>query len=159
MGQLQITDIKNDDGIDQSIELREDMAQIFIDMMELFSAKSKDYTNSNGAVFEDSGLMGQHLKLTDKVKKLRKTMWDAEILREAEGLMGGSYVVSEAREWLGLRFEDTEEILMDIVGHCALAISILRSRAEEKKVEDEKVRSKVESDILRGATASDLGPF
>ena len=136
------------------IDLRDDMAEIFIDMMKLFSAKSKDYTNSNGAVFEDSGLIGQHLKLTDKVKKLRKTMWDAEIVREARALG----VTADNGDLLELQFEDTEEILMDIVGHCALAISILRKREQKRVAENREKRRKLE-EFMEAEPVSQIGLF
>ena len=143
-GHICITE--NEDGITRDIELRLDMAKIFVDAMSLFSVKSKDYTNSNGAVFEDSGLIGQHLKLTDKVKKLRKTMWDSEIVREAQAL--GATVADDNP--IALEFEGTEEILMDIIGHCALAISIVRRRELEERLAASEARSRIEEAISEG---------
>lgn len=108
-------------------------AGILGDAWELFERKSKDYTNSGGQVFEDSGLMGQFMKMRDKISKLKKPLWDAEILRLAEEHLGGSHIVGSAREELGLEFENAEEILMDLIGHSLLAISVLRKRDEAYK--------------------------
>lgn len=100
-------------------------SDIFQEAHSLFRQKSQDYTNSGGEVFEDSGLLGQYMKIRDKAKKLKKPMWDAEILREAE-LLGASVREGET----DLRFEPAEEILMDMMGHAVLAISVLRRREE-----------------------------
>lgn len=153
-GELRLSDVGGEKIVDETISLREDMANIFVDAMKLFSAKSQDYTNSNGAVFEDSGLMGQHLKLTDKVKKLRKTMWDAEIIREARNLG----ITADNGDLQQLRFEDTEEILMDVIGHCALAISILRGREEERKRDNENIRERL-SGSLSDTPVGQVGLF
>ena len=153
-GELRLSDVGGEKIVDETISLREDMANIFVDAMKLFSAKSQDYTNSNGAVFEDSGLMGQHLKLTDKVKKLRKTMWDAEIIREARNLG----ITADNGDLQQLRFEDTEEILMDIVGHCALAISILRNR-EAERVSSNRAKREIKNDELAEATLGQVSLF
>ncbi len=103
---------------------------IWEDAHELFRRKSKDYTNSNGQVFEDSGLLGQYMKLSDKIKKLKKPMWDAEIVRQAELLSEDTegFRDSFSTANFDLGFEGAEEIMMDIMGHCILAISILRKR-------------------------------
>lgn len=103
---------------------RNNYDEIFAEAKELFDRKSKDYTNSSGQVFEDSGLMGQFMKMRDKVKKLQKPMWDAEIVREARRLG----LTASSQDLAKLEFEDAEEILKDMIGHAVLAISILKSR-------------------------------
>lgn len=103
-------------------------AGILGDAWELFERKSKDYTNSGGQVFEDSGLMGQFMKMRDKISKLKKPLWDAEILRQANEMVGAKTGTEDAISDLNLEFEDAEEIMMDLVGHCLLAISVLRRR-------------------------------
>ena len=120
---------------DNEVDLSEDVIDALLGAIDLFSEKSKDYTGSSGKpLHEDSGLMGQYLKLRDKIEKLRKTMWDAEIVREAQRL-GADVEKCD----LSLRFEGTEEILNDVIGHCVLAISILRKRDQadrRKKLEE-----------------------
>ena len=93
-------------------------------------------------------------KLTDKVKKLRKTMWDAEIIREARNLG----ITADNGDLQQLRFEDTEEILMDVIGHCALAISILRDREEERKRDNENIRERL-SGSLSDTPVGQVGLF
>ena len=129
---------------------------IFEDAEDLFERKSEDYTNSSGEVFEDSGLMGQFMKIRDKSKKLKKPMWDAEIVREAK-LLG---LATSSEELIKLQFEDTEEILMDLMGHAVLAISILRKRkaAAEAKTAAMAARSIVSGRVLGGEmTVSETG--
>lgn len=83
-----------------------------------FVKKSEDYNNSGGAVSDNFGLMGQFMKLTDKIHKLRKPMWDDEINRRA------GVPVDK------LHFESAEEILDDIIGHAMLAKLEIKSRRE-----------------------------
>lgn len=83
-----------------------------------FVKKSEDYNNSGGAVSDNFGLMGQFMKLTDKIHKLRKPMWDDEINRRA------GVPVDK------LHFESAEEILDDIIGHAMLAKLELKQRRE-----------------------------
>ena len=85
-----------------------------------FLKKNQDYQTSTGNVSENFGLMGQYMKLTDKIHKLRTPMWDDEILRQA----GKEGVVKE------LNFEGAEEILRDIIGHCFLALDFMEQRDE-----------------------------
>lgn len=104
-------------------------AGILGDAWELFERKSKDYTNSGGQVFEDSGLMGQFMKMRDKIAKLKKPMWDREVLRQAAAMAGRTDPRFTAETpHLNLEFEGAEEILMDLIGHSLLAISVLRER-------------------------------
>jgi hypothetical protein len=118
---------------DNEVDLSEDVIDVLLGAIDLFSEKSKDYTSSSGKpLHEDSGLMGQYLKLRDKIEKLRKTMWDAEIIREARALG----VTASNGDLTKLRFEDTEEILNDVIGHCILAISILRKRDKADRRKD-----------------------
>lgn len=81
--------------------------------LELFIAKQRDYTNSGGHIGDNFGFMGQYMKMHDKVAKLRKPLWDNEILKEA------------TPETSPLQFEDTREILYDLVGHILLTLSYL----------------------------------
>lgn len=104
-------------------------AGILGDVWELFERKSKDYTNSGGQVFEDSGLMGQFMKMRDKISKLKKPLWDREIRRQAAEMAGRTDPRFTAETpHLNLEFEGPEEIIMDLIGHCLLAISVLRER-------------------------------
>ena len=108
-------------------------AGILGDAWELFERKSKDYTNSGGQVFEDSGLLGQFMKMRDKISKLKKPLWDAEILRQAQQIRNVPPQEATAEDVailneIDLEFEGAEEIMMDLVGHCLLAISVLRER-------------------------------
>ena len=84
-----------------------------------FRRKSEDYQTSTGNVSENFGLMGQYMKLTDKIHKLRRPMWDNEILRQAT-----------PESLPEFNFESTEEILRDIIGHCFLALDFMEQRDE-----------------------------
>lgn len=90
--------------------------------VDQFNKKNQDYTNSGGAVSENFGILGQYMKLVDKVHKLRKPMWDSEIVRQAMNL---GHVTKRAEE---LNFEDAQEILDDIIGHALLAKLHLKER-------------------------------
>lgn len=104
-----------------------DQARAVINMLpawiNLFVKKNQDYTNSGGQVADNFGIMGQFMKLTDKVHKLRKPLWDCEIQRQA-GLAPDKNYPSD------LNFEDAAEILDDIIGHCMLTKLYLK---EQKK--------------------------
>lgn len=84
--------------------------------LELFIAKQRDYTNSGGHIGDNFGFMGQYMKMHDKVAKLRKPLWDNEILKEA------------TPETSPLQFEGTREILYDLVGHILLTLSYLEEQ-------------------------------
>lgn len=94
---------------------------------EEFVKKSADYQTSSGNVSENFGLMGQYMKLTDKIHKLRKSMWDAEVVKEA---MGQGLSNPKPDVTAPFQFEGTEEILRDVIGHCFLALDFI---AEQKK--------------------------
>lgn len=104
-----------------------DQAQEVIDMLAewavQFNLKNQDYTNSDGNVADNFGVMGQFMKLKDKIQKLKKPLWDAEIVRQAieMGLEHG-YVPGD------MNYEGPEEILDDIIGHALLAKLKLRER-------------------------------
>lgn len=87
-----------------------------------FNRKNQDYTNSGGAVSDNFGILGQYMKLVDKVHKLRKPMWDGEIVRQAMSL---GHVTKRAEE---LNYEDAQEILDDVIGHALLAKLYLQER-------------------------------
>jgi hypothetical protein len=85
-------------------------------ILQLFAAKSKDYTNGDGVGASDSlGVPGQWLKLRGKVDKLKRPLWD------------------ERGEGEEFQFESVQEVLSDIVGHVFLA-----------KLHYERARAKVE---------------
>lgn len=92
-----------------------------------FVKKNSDYQTSSGNVSENFGLMGQYMKLNDKIHKLRKSMWDAEVVKEA---MGQGLSNPKPDVTAPFQFEGTEEILRDIIGHCFLALDFI---AEENK--------------------------
>ena len=95
-----------------------DVLSMFEPWARQFVKKNQDYNNSGGAVSDNFGLMGQFMKLTDKIHKLRKPMWDDEINRRA------GVPVDK------LHFESAEEILDDIIGHAMLAKLELKQRRE-----------------------------
>ncbi|AOE44874.1 hypothetical protein BI084_gp62 [Gordonia phage Terapin] len=92
-----------------------------------FVRKNADYQTSTGNVSENFGLMGQYMKLTDKIHKLRKPMHDAEILRQAEGLGAD---VDPDLYLAPFQFEGTEEILRDLIGHAFLALDFIKQQKE-----------------------------
>lgn len=95
---------------------------------EEFEAKNRDYQTSTGNVSENFGLMGQYMKLTDKIHKLRKSMWDAEVIKEA---MGQGLSNPKPDVTTPFQFEGTEEILRDIIGHCFLALDFIEQKRSE----------------------------
>jgi hypothetical protein len=74
-----------------------------------FNQRNADYRDADG--FEPSevlGIRGQFAELWRKVWKLKNALWDG-------------------REMVG---ESAEEILMDLMGHCALAIDMIRRKRD-----------------------------
>lgn len=99
-----------------------DQAQRVFDMIipwaDQFNRKNQDYTNSGGAVSDNFGIMGQFMKLTDKIHKLRKPMWDVR-------LRGATEHEDD------LNYESADEILDDIIGHAFLAKLYLQEEREK----------------------------
>lgn len=72
--------------------------------LDLYIRRSSDYTDADG--FDPSevlGVQGQFAEVWRKVWKLKNSMWDG-------------------REMVG---EGPREILMDLIGHCLLAIDMI----------------------------------
>ena len=88
---------------------------------EEFCLKSQDYETSDGNVSESFALMGQYMKLTDKIRKLKRKMWDEQVIEEAVRI--GAMEQLDLDEY---NFEGPEEILRDIIGHCFLALDFLQ---------------------------------
>ncbi|AWY06166.1 hypothetical protein PBI_SUZY_61 [Gordonia phage Suzy] len=98
-----------------------------------FVRKNADYQTSTGNVSENFGLMGQYMKLTDKIHKLRRPMWDAEISEawyqaNKEMIARLGIEVSDRQEQFN--FEGAEEILRDLIGHAFLALDFIRQQKE-----------------------------
>lgn len=106
---------------------------------EEFEAKNRDYQTSTGNVSENFGLMGQYMKLTDKIHKLRKSMWDAEVIKEA---MGQGLSNPKPDVTTPFQFEGTEEILRDIIGHCFLALDFIEQKAKEDRTKEIQARQR-----------------
>lgn len=83
-----------------------------------FVRKNSDYTTAGGGVSDQFHVMGQYMKLHDKVAKLKRPLWDNP-LREEQGL-------EPSPEF---NFESAEEILDDIIGHCFLTKHYLRTKS------------------------------
>ena len=109
-----------------------------------FVKKSEDYNNSGGAVSDNFGLMGQFMKLTDKIHKLRKPMWDDEINRRA------GVPVDK------LHFESAEEILDDIIGHAMLAKLEIKNRREAIPKKTKGVNIEIDEAALRRVSQDPL---
>lgn len=71
-------------------------------VIEKFLLAGEDY----GEVFRDLGLRGQYSDIHRKVAKLKKVLWDGEVLNR----------------------EDAEDILGDLVGNCLIALYLIRER-------------------------------
>ena len=72
-----------------------------------FQRKSQDYQNSGGNVSQNFGVLGQYMKLADKILKLRRPLWDERV--------GPPSSITTS-----FNFESTQEILDDIIGHAFL---------------------------------------
>ncbi len=107
---------------------------------EEFMRKNQDYQTSSGNVSENFGLMGQYMKLTDKIHKLRRYMWDLEVIRQAVEMTGSkpndTKLIEEfSPRWCSAtcypkpyNFEGAEEQLRDIIGHAFLALDFINER-------------------------------
>lgn len=95
---------------------------------EEFMRKSQDYQTSSGNVSENFNLMGQYMKLTDKIHKLRRFMWEMEIVREAVQITGTKPNDTKLLEEFSYNFEGAEEQLRDIIGHAFLALDFINER-------------------------------
>lgn len=105
-----------------------------------FCEKSSDYQTSTGNVSENFGLMGQYMKLTDKIHKLRKPMWDDEVIEEIGRL--GHDLPADVVKRPDFHFESTEEILRDIIGHCFLALDFIEQKAKEDRAKEIQARQR-----------------
>jgi hypothetical protein len=88
------------------------------EFIEQFLEKNKDYTSKPMPGFPEGfenadvlGIQGQFAELWRKIWKLRKSLW------EGEELVG----------------EQPREVLMDLIGHCFLAIDMIDRAVEEKR--------------------------
>lgn len=75
-------------------------SEIFPDALKLFFQKNRDY----GATSFDLGAAGQFAEIWRKVGKLKGPMWEGK----------------------SLEFEQADEILKDLIGHCLLSLYFLR---------------------------------
>lgn len=108
-----------------------------------FARKNQDYTNSGGAVSDNFGIMGQFMKLTDKIHKLRKPMWDIR-------LRGATEHEDD------LNYESADEILDDIIGHAFLAKLYLAQEREKNYKPKTGMNPKKD---LRDPFTADVGPM
>lgn len=84
---------------------REIVEMILPMVIQLFVTKSKDYELANGKNVSDRwGVVGQYMKLADKVDKLERPLF----IDRGKGEE--------------LKHESVEEVLMDIIGHALLTI-------------------------------------
>lgn len=100
-----------------------EVIDLMLEWVHQFNLKNQDYTNSDGNVADNFGVMGQFMKLKDKIHKLKKPLWDNQILIQA-GLLSPKGPIRPQ----DMNFEDAEEILDDIIGHALLAKLKLRER-------------------------------
>ena len=121
-----------------------DVLSMFEPWARQFVKKNQDYNNSGGAVSDNFGLMGQFMKLTDKIHKLRKPMWDDEINRRA------GVPVDK------LHFESAEEILDDIIGHAMLAKLEIKNRREAIPKKTKGVNIEIDEAALRRVSQDPL---
>lgn len=81
--------------------------EIVPEVVKLFVQKNADY----GDTSFDLGIKGQYAELHRKIGKLKRTMWDGN----------------------GLKFEQTEEVLMDLIGHALLSLYFLQEEDQKAK--------------------------
>lgn len=98
-------------------DVRDILSEILPEMLQQFAAKSASYQRSNGDnVAANFGVVGQYMKMHDKVSKLERPMF------EDRG-MGPD-----------LEFEPVEEVLGDLLGHVLLAaLHWRRARTQKEK--------------------------
>lgn len=77
---------------------------IFDEAQTLFRRKNRGYGNTA----YNLGARGQYADINRKMGKLKHQLWDGKVNEDDEG-------------------ESMEEMLMDLMGHCALTIDFLRS--------------------------------
>lgn len=98
---------------------------------EEFNKKNADYQTSTGNVSENFGLMGQYMKLTDKIHKLRTPMWDLAVIEEVRRRSPQELKTDIPLDKEVFNFEGTEEILRDIIGHCFLALDFIEQKGKK----------------------------
>lgn len=81
------------------------------DVIRSFLKKNRDYGDTS---FE-LGLKGQYAELHRKMGKLKRSMWEGE----------------------ALAFEQTDEVLSDLIGHCLLSMYFLKVESLGKDKVDE----------------------
>ncbi|QFG08209.1 hypothetical protein PBI_GRETELLYN_72 [Gordonia phage GretelLyn] len=84
---------------------QEIMYEIAPKVLENFARKNADY----GDTSFDLGIAGQYAELWRKVGKLKGPMWEGK----------------------SLEFEQMDEILQDLIGHCLLSLYFLRTQEVE----------------------------
>lgn len=82
-----------------------ELDSIFAQARTLHLKKRQDYAHSGGDVGDDLGAAGQYAEIHRKAKKLKAALWEGKLLQ----------------------YEQPEEILMDLMGHCAKTIQYLRN--------------------------------
>lgn len=85
-----------------------DIVQLHIpEWARLFDKKNREYRGAE----QELGAPAQFVDMNRKMKKLKTALWD----REPEALTS----------------EPTEEVLMDLIGHCFLTLHLLREHSSE----------------------------
>jgi hypothetical protein len=103
------------------------LAQQLPSVIALFRSKARDYSERSGIFTADLlGARGQFAEIWRKIPKLKKGMWDGEVLEN----------------------ESVREILQDIIGHCLLALDFDAKDAE--KIETN-VLAEAKWDVATGA--------
>lgn len=99
--------------------------------LKLFLEKQKDYAQADGSqVADEWGVMAQFMKMNDKLKKLRRPLYEEEILRLAVKISPGDFDSENPITVREFQFEGTQEILMDLIGHAWITLKMLEDREE-----------------------------
>lgn len=107
------------------------ISELIGEFIDLFAAKQKDYRQANeDQVADEWGVLAQFMKMNDKIKKLRRHLYEAEMINKLEKM---GFDVSPREEDQPdprdeFQFEGTREILMDLIGHAFLTLRYLDER-------------------------------
>ncbi|QNJ55377.1 hypothetical protein SEA_LITTLEFELLA_66 [Gordonia phage LittleFella] len=101
--------------------MNEELQEIIAEFTEEFAAKQQDYEGTR-----NFGVLGQYMKIANKVDKLNRTMYEGEIYSRAKEWFPDEFKKASNVDF-SLNFEGTEEILRDIAGHCFLALAMYRA--------------------------------
>lgn len=88
-----------------SLELLNIATRLMPEWLRLFANKNADYGSESAKIL---GVRGQYADINRKMLKLKRSLWDGE----------------------QLQFEDSDEVIMDLIGHLFLTLHMIRFKEE-----------------------------